>query len=144
MNVETREFFNPEKEITELYEKKSLEEKVKVIDIDDLVVLHYYWRDSNGELWNDFDDPMENVRNDFSAYRSRVGFMQPWELKKLRENIKMTVREFGDWTGLGYGTISKIENNQKIQTKYQDRIFQLTREKFNANGFVSDKEASNN
>ena len=82
----------------------------------------------------------ENTRNDFSAYRSRVGFMQPRELKKLRENIKMTVREFGDWTGLGYGTISKIENNQKIQTKYQDRIFQLNKEKFNATGRISDKE----
>jgi len=142
MNVEQREFYNPEKEIAELYGKKSLEEKVKVKNIDDLVVLHYYWQDSDGELWNNFDDPMENVRNDFSAYRSRVGFMQPLELKKLREAIKMTVREFGDWTGLGNWTISKIENNQKVQTKYQDRIFQLTREKFNATGHISDKETN--
>ncbi|MGQ2376588.1 hypothetical protein [Companilactobacillus zhachilii] len=36
----------------------------------------------------------------------------------------MTVQEFGDWTGIGYENISKIENNQRVQTKDQDRIFQ--------------------
>lgn len=139
MNVEKKEFFNPEKEITELYEKETLIEKAKVNDIDDLIVVHYYWKDSDGDLWNNFDDPMENVRSDFNAYRSRVGFMQPWELKKLREDIKMTVREFGNWTGIGYGNISKIENNQRVQTKYQDRIFKLTKDKFDATGCISDE-----
>lgn len=124
MTVEKREFYNPEKETTEIYEKEAVIECVKVKDIDNLMVLHYYWKDSDGELWNNFDDPMENVRSDFNAYRSRVGFIQPWELKKLREKIKMTVQEFGDWTGIGYENISKIENNQRVQTKDQDRIFQ--------------------
>jgi len=65
MNAEKKEFYNPEKEITELYEKKLLVEKVKVKDIDDLVVLHYYWQDSNGELWNNFDDPWKMLEMTF-------------------------------------------------------------------------------
>ncbi len=139
MTVEKREFYNPEKELTEIYEKETVIELAKVKDIDNLIVIHYYWKDSDGELWNNFDDPMENVRSDFNTYRNRVGFMQPWELKELRENIKMTVREFGDWTGIGYGNISKIENNQRVQTKYQDRIFKLTQEKFNSTGCILDE-----
>ena len=124
MTIEKREFYNPEKELTEIYQKETVIERAKVKDIDDLMVLHNYWKDSEGELWNNFDDPMENVRSDFNAYRTRVGFIQPWELKELRKNLKMTVREFGDWTGIGHENISKIENNQSVQTKYQDRILQ--------------------
>ena len=53
------------------------------------------------------------------------------ELKKLRTDMHLTVREFADYMGLGYSNLSQIENNQRIQTKYQDVLFKLIQEKFN-------------
>lgn len=37
----------------------------------------------------------------------------------------MSVREFADALGISSSTLTKIENNHRIQTKYQDRLFRL-------------------
>lgn len=125
MNEVKKEFYNSEKELTEKYTEKWIIEKVKVNDIDDLIVNHHYWEDADGELWTDFKNPMENVKADFVAYRERKGFLKPEEIKRLRNNLKLTVRQFAISTGFGYSNISQIENNQRVQTKYQDILFRL-------------------
>ena len=71
-------------------------EIIKVKDISDLLVCNRYWQDSDGELWLDFDDPNENFRGIFNAYRERKGFMQPTELKILRRNFNLSLREFAE------------------------------------------------
>ncbi|TGD22554.1 helix-turn-helix domain-containing protein [Companilactobacillus suantsaicola] len=136
-------FYNEEKEISEAYTEKWLLEKCTVKDIDNLIVNHHYWEDPEGELWVDFNNPMENVYADFNAYREVKNFMKPSELKKLRETLNLTVREFSKLTGLGYSNISQIENNQRIQTKYQDLIFKLIQEKFIYTGKLPLEEIPN-
>ena len=62
MKMMKKEFYNPEKEITEEYTEKWIIEKSRVKEVNDLLVTHHYWMDSDGELWGDFDNPMENVK----------------------------------------------------------------------------------
>ncbi|PME01829.1 hypothetical protein [Lactiplantibacillus plantarum] len=78
-------FYNEELNTTEEYSEVWKYELMRVKDISDLIVHNHYWKDSRGELWLDFDDPNENFRKAFNAYRNRKGFMQPNEIKKLRE-----------------------------------------------------------
>lgn len=132
-----KEFYNPEKELSELYTEKWIVEKCKIKDVNDLLVLHHYWQDSDGELWVDFDSPMENVEADFLAYRKRKEYMQPNEIKELRQSLNLSVREFAELTGLGFSNISQIENNKRVQTKYQDVIFQLIKKEYLTIGFNS-------
>ncbi|KRN02939.1 hypothetical protein FD13_GL001255 [Levilactobacillus senmaizukei DSM 21775 = NBRC 103853] len=98
-------------------------EKVSVKHLNDLIVQHHYLRDSTGELWVDFDHPLENVQADFAAYRQRLGLMSPQEIYELRSSLGPTVREFSEKLGLGSSTVSQIENNQRVQTGYQDNLF---------------------
>lgn len=134
-------FYNPEKDLKEIYTEQWIIEKSRVKDIEDLLVRHHYWKDSDGELWTDFLNPMENVKADFNAYRTRRKFMSPEELRELRSDLKLTVREFSKLTGLGSSNISQIENNQRVQTKYQDMMFQLIRAQYKATGEIRTNEA---
>ncbi|KRO00700.1 helix-turn-helix domain-containing protein [Companilactobacillus kimchiensis] len=130
MNQIEKSFYNPEKNTTEIYFEKWIMEKCKVKYVDSLLVNHHYWQDSDGELWADFNNPMENVKADFNAYRERKKFMNPQNIKKLRNDLNLTIREFAELTGLGYFSISQIENNQRVQTKYQDMMFKSIKEQY--------------
>ena len=80
-----KQFFNPEFNTVDMYEEVWIVEKINVKDEKNLLVKnHYYlsnnknllvknhyWRDKFGELWADFDNPMENVYRGFEAYRTR-------------------------------------------------------------------------
>jgi DNA-binding transcriptional regulator YiaG len=128
-----QKFFNPEKALTELYTEKWLEETCTVKDITDLTIRHHYWEAPDGELWGDFNSPMENIHLDFQAYRQRKEFLTPTEIVHIRQQLHLTVREFADILGLGISTVSQIENNERIQTKYQDNLFRWAQgERFTA------------
>ncbi|WP_461243384.1 helix-turn-helix domain-containing protein [Secundilactobacillus muriivasis] len=116
-------FYNPETETNDLYTEKYITETVTVKDLSDLQVQHHYWEDSDGELWGDFEHPMENVEKDFEAYRNQKGFMQPTDILKLRKKLGLTVREFANRLDIGASTLSQIENNQRLQTGYQNNLF---------------------
>ncbi|WP_125583456.1 helix-turn-helix domain-containing protein [Levilactobacillus cerevisiae] len=116
-------FFNPETERTEIYTEKWLEETCTVKELTDLSVRHHYWEGPDGELWGDFNDPMENVRRDFQAYRERQHFLTPPEIIHVRQRLNLTVRAFAAALGLGVSTVSQIENGERLQTKYQDNLF---------------------
>ena len=89
-----KEFYNPELETTENYDEVWKLEVIKVKDESDLVVMNHYWQDKDGELWGDFNNPMENVKRGFDAYRKRKGYMTPDEIRNLQNQLNMSVKEF--------------------------------------------------
>ena len=93
-----KEFYNPELETTENYAEVWKPEVIKVKDESDLVVMNHYWQDKDGELWGDFNNPMENVKRGFDAYRKRKGYMTPDEIRNLRNQLNMSVKEFAYFT----------------------------------------------
>ncbi|HIW88489.1 MAG TPA: helix-turn-helix domain-containing protein [Candidatus Ligilactobacillus excrementipullorum] len=130
MMVKKRKFYNPELETTELYTEVWRPELVTVKDVTDLLVINHYWQDSDGELWGDFTDPMENVREAFDAYRERQDYLKPVEIKKIRHDLGMTVREFADFIGIGSSTLTQIENNKRLQVKYQENLFRFVKNRY--------------
>lgn len=120
-----KQFYNPEIETVDVYEEVWIVEKINIKDEKNLLVKNHYWRDKFGELWADFDNPMENVYRGFEAYRTRKGFLSPRQIKEIRNSVNMSVREFADALGISSSTLTKIENNHRIQTKYQDQLFRL-------------------
>lgn len=117
-----KRFYNPELNIYANYTEEWLPEKVTVKD-EELLVVNHYWRDKNGELWGDFDNPMENVYRSFAVYRKRKGYLSPAEIKKAQKKLGFTVREFAKTLGISSSALTEIENNHRIQTKYQDNLF---------------------
>lgn len=89
-----KEFYNPELETTENYDEVWKLEAIKVKDESDLVVMNHYWQDKDGELWGDFNNPIENVKRGFDAYRKRKGYMTPDGIRSLRNQLNMSVKEF--------------------------------------------------
>ncbi|AFR22691.1 hypothetical protein [Lactobacillus helveticus] len=69
-----KKFFNPELNQYDYYTEVWLPETVTVKDEKDILVINHYWKDKDGELWGDFDNPMENVYRSFVEYRQKKGF----------------------------------------------------------------------
>ncbi|NRO04897.1 helix-turn-helix domain-containing protein [Lactobacillus helveticus] len=125
-----KKFYNPELETTENYAEVWKPEVIKVKDESDLVVMNHYWQDKDGELWGDFNNPMENVKRGFDAYRKRKGYMTPDEIRNLRNQLNMSVREFANAIGIGSSSLTQIENNQRVQVKYQEILFRAVKESY--------------
>ena len=130
-------FYNEELNTTEEYSEVWKYELMRVKDISDLIVHNHYWKDSRGELWLDFDDPNENCRKAFNAYRNRKGFMQPNEIKKLRENLHLSQRVFSERLGISYAKVSQIENNKRVQTLSQEVSFRKAQQDYEKQGFLT-------
>lgn len=127
MMAKKEKFYNPELETTELYTEVWKPELITVKDATDLLVINHYWQDSDDELWGDFNDPMENIKRGFAAYRERKGYMKPNEIKKLRHQLGMTVRKFAESIGIDSSTLTQIEHNQRLQVKSQEKRFRLVK-----------------
>ena len=121
----TKVFYNPELDRKETYTEVLKLETVQVKDINDLLVLNRYWQDSEGELWVDFDDPSENLRRAFAAYRERMGFLSSDQIRQIRQRKGYSVRQFASQLGISSSSLTQIENNQRIQAKYQDVLFRF-------------------
>lgn len=115
-------FYNSELNKTDSYEEVWIKEKVTVKD-EQLIVKDHYWKDSTGELWGDFDHPMENVYRSFDAYRKAKNYLTPDQIRKVREKLGFSVRKFSEALGISPSALTQIENNHRIQTKYQDVLF---------------------
>lgn len=86
---------------------------------------HVYYQCSNcGELFEPFDDPDYNTRMDFDQYRSKLGLLSPEEIKQIRENYNLTLRQFSELLGISYSTLSEIENGS-LQSKHLDATLRL-------------------
>jgi len=141
MSIKT--FYNPETETTDQYTEIWKLELVKVREEENLLVRNHYWQDSDNELWVDFDSPMENVYRAFKAYRDVKGYMCPDEKRKIRENLHMSVRKFADTLGIASSSLTQIENNQRVQAKYQENLFEAARDNYEKNGRLPDGWSSN-
>jgi len=127
-----KSFYNEELEKTGEYTEIWEYETIKIKDLSDLVVRNHYWKDETGELWLDFNNPNENFRNIFDAYRKRKGFIKPNQVKKLRNKLNLNLRDFARILGISYDELSQIENNKRIQTHSQDISFRKVMEKNNS------------
>lgn len=136
-----KKFYNPELETTENYVEVWKPEVIKVKDESDLVVMNHYWQDKDGELWGDFNNPMENVERGFDAYRKRKGYMTPDEIRNLRHQLNMSVREFANAIGIESSALTQIENNQRVQVKYQEILFRTVKESSKHNDERNDENA---
>lgn len=119
-----KKLFNPELDRYDIYAEVWIPEKMTVKDEKDLIVVNHYWQDSDEELWGDFENPMENVHRSFDAYRKRKGYLTPIEIKGLRQKLDLSVRKFADALGISPSVLTRIENNHRIQTKYQEILLE--------------------
>ena len=125
MKKQVKTFYNIEKDKKELYTKVVKSEKISVREIHDLEVTNVYWRSPDGELWLNPDNPMENSKNSFSVYRQRKGYLQPEEIRAVREKTGISLNKFAELIGIGKSSLSLIENNLRVQSKEQDSLFKL-------------------
>lgn len=137
-----RTFYNEELNTTDEYSEVWKNELMQVKDIPNLIVHNHYWKDSQGELWLDFNDPNENFRRAFDAYRNRKGFMQPAEIKKLREDLHLSQRVFSERLGISYAKVSQIETNKRIQTLSQEVSFRKAQQDYERQGFLTSYDSS--
>ncbi|AYJ40764.1 helix-turn-helix domain-containing protein [Lactiplantibacillus pentosus] len=126
-------YYNDELETTAFYTETWRLEKTQVKDISDLLVWHHYWIDSDGELWSDFDDPMENPKADFEAYRTKENYLKPEQIKQFRQNTGLTVQALASYVGMDSSTLSQLENNDRVQTKEQDSLLKGVIDYFQSN-----------
>lgn len=138
-----RKFYNPELDTTERYTEVWKIELVQVRDESNLMVRNHYWKDSDGELWVDFNNPMENVTRSFAAYRSKKGYMTPEDIRKLRHKLGLTVRQFAKRLGIAPSSLTQIENNLRVQVKYQDNLFKAAKTFYEENGHLPGNCSSN-
>jgi len=131
-----KEFYNSELEQTSWYDEVWKIELIRVRDEDNLLVRNHYWQDEAGELWVDFGHPMENVVRGFSAYRLKKGYLTPDEIRHLREQLGMTVRSFADVLGIAPSSLTQIENNQRVQAKYQENLFRTAKTWYEKEGHL--------
>lgn len=76
--------------------------------------------------WDPINDSNVNVRRDFNIYRKRQRLMMPIVIKHLRKDVyNLSQRELAVVLGLGYATISKIEDNKIIQSVSQDSALRI-------------------
>lgn len=136
MKNETRIFYNIEKDKSESYTKVERLESVKVKDVDHLLIAAIYWRDPAGEVWLNPDDPLENVRASFTEYRKAKHYLQPIEIRRLHQELGLSLNKFARNLGMGPSSLSQIENNLKLQNKEQDVLFKSIRSEFRVTGEV--------
>ena len=118
--------YNPELNEYDVYTEVWQQETVDIKG-EKISVLNHYWKDSKGELWGDFDNPMENIYRGFDEYRKQQGYLSPMEIKNIRKELQLSVRQFAKALGISSSALTQIENNHRIQAKYQDVLFKLVR-----------------
>ena len=117
------EWNNPETGTIGTYTEIYKIEELTARDGTKVLIKSHYWKDADGELWVDPNNPNENFRTFASEYRKQKGFMQPDEVKSLRNKLGYNVRDFATELGVSYAKLSAIENDKRIQTKYQENLF---------------------
>jgi len=108
-------------------------EKVEVIKLTEEVTInddtfeneHTYWRVlSTGEFYAPFDNPDHNLDLDYSLYKTRNNLLQTEEIIEIRKYYGLSQRSFGKILGIGYSTISRMENDT-IQSQVHDTIYRF-------------------
>lgn len=106
------------------FDRIKIEEEVTVKDLTFMIWHEYDQCQNCKELFEPIEDIDKNIKFDYREYRTKVGFLQPEEIKELREKYGMSLRQFSELLGIGYSTLSHIENGS-LQSWYQNSLFVL-------------------
>lgn len=110
-------------------ELKYVRAREKVTVRDEKIELDvFYWRClACGEEFEGPGDTHDEVAEAYRLYRAKKGFMQPEEIKALREDYGLTQGELAQILGFGAVTLSRYENGM-LQTTAHNRILQTVRD----------------
>lgn len=87
-----------------------------------------YWRCLTcGEEFEGPKGTHDEVAEAYRLYRAKKGFMQPEDIKALREDYGLTQSELAQVLGFGAVTLSRYENGM-LQTAAHDRMLQMVRD----------------
>lgn len=84
----------------------------------------YYQRESDGELFEPFENPDFNLNKDYDLFRTKHQLLSPKAVKKIRKKYHLSLRDFSKLLGISYGNLSAIENGS-IQADYIDNLLRL-------------------
>jgi len=108
---------------------------------------HIYWVPAGEDVADEenylapVDDPDYNLQLDFQIYREKYGVLMPAEVKKIREDYQLSLRQYALILGISYSTLSEIENGLILQSDEQESLFQLSRNRVAFKNLIVAKEA---
>lgn len=71
-----------------------------------------------------FENKYKNILKEYTIYREKVGYLQPKEIKSIRENYNFNIRQFALVLGIDYKELARIELGV-LQNAYQNELFKL-------------------
>lgn len=106
------------------FERIEIEENVEIRSVN-FKVLHEYDKCTEcKELFEPYEDVDKNIKKDYFEYRKKVGYLNPEQIKAIRKKYTMSMRDFAAILGIGYSTLSNIENGA-LQNDYQNTLFEF-------------------
>lgn len=109
------------------------DEKFEIITIDENVTVkeltfkntHTYWKSvTTGELYLPFDNPDSNLISDYNKYKKKKNLLSTKDVIEIRKKYGLSLRSFAKILGIGYSTLSKIENGV-VQSNEHDALLRL-------------------
>lgn len=94
--------------------------KVKGIDVSYKEKTMYH---DGKEVYNR-DIEQENDLNCYNEYKRIVGLLTTYQVKSIREQLKLTQKQFSEVLGLGEITVHRIEKGS-IQSKAVDNLIRM-------------------
>lgn len=74
-------------------------------------------------------NPDYNVNRAFDIYRTKMGLLTPLQIKRARKSYHLSQRDVSAILGMPYSTLSRIENNEMIQSINQDTSLRILLDK---------------
>ena len=105
-----------------MLELKSRVVTVKVKGID--ITYNEVYYESEGEEIFNRELEMQNDINCYNEYKRITGLLTTLQVKSIREQLKLTQKQFSEVLGLGEVTIHRIEKGS-IQSKSVDNLIRM-------------------
>jgi len=108
-------------------------EKFEIVSVNETVTVkdltfenkHTYWKSvTTGELYLPFDNPDVNLDSDYAIYKKEKNLLPTEDIVNIRKKYKLSLRSFAKVLGIGYSTLSKIENGA-LQSNEHDALLRL-------------------
>ncbi|PEG96241.1 hypothetical protein CP360_07780 [Lactobacillus sp. UMNPBX9] len=108
-------------------------EKFEIVSVNETVTVkdltfenkHTYWKSvTTGELYLPFDNPDVNLDSDYAIYKKEKNLLSTKEIVQIRKKYGLSLRSFAKILGIGYSTLSKIENGA-VQSNEHDALLRL-------------------
>lgn len=73
-------------------------------------------------LYEPLGNEHKNILNTYAVYREKIGYLQPEEIRQIRERYQLSVRGFALMLGLSYQNVARIEAGA-LQNGYENMLF---------------------